>query len=132
MIRIYLTESAELEKYISNLEAAEIFGGLLTMGYIMPVVSVNEEVAMDNLRKYCRKKIAENLKKCEFFAELSKKEEEEKSASHNVSYITKATTGMGYVLADEAESVLQELQRLNICETLQKALKTGKHVVIEI
>lgn len=132
MVKIYLTENTKLAMHVRDLIAVDAFSGLLTMGYIMPAINEKESDAIHCIQKYCRKKIAEQLNKCELFGQLSKKEEDEECDSHRISYITKVTTGMGCVLANEAESVLKELQRLNICITLQKALRTGKHAVIEI
>ncbi len=130
MTKIYLTDDKRQAVIVRNLLTIDIFNGLLTMGYIMPAVSEKETDAVQCIKKYCKKNLAERLKTCEFFAVLPSKEDDEETDSHNVSMITKATLGMLCVFADQAEMVLAELQRLGICKTIQEALKTGKHVLL--
>lgn len=128
MTKIYLTDDKRQAVIVRDLMSIDVDIGLPTVGYL-PSVNDKEKEAIHCIKKYCKKNLAEQLKKCEFFANVSEKEEDEETASHNVSYITKATLGMLCVFADQAETVLAELQRLGICKTIQEALKTGKHVL---
>lgn len=136
MAKLYLTEDKRLAISIRDLLAIDINCGLLNMSYHLPTINFEEENAVALIQKYCKKNISELLKKCDFYATLTKTEESEESEAHKDSIILKSTIGNCCVLIKEAEMVLVELQRLDKCQMIQKALqeaiKTGRHLLIMI
>ncbi len=93
MTKIYLTDCERQVIILRDLMSIDINCGLLSMGYIMPAVSDKEKEAVQCIKKYCKKNIAEQLKNCELFAELTKKEYDEEIKSYNISITMKATLG---------------------------------------
>ncbi len=132
MAKLYLSNDKQQTLLLKRLIAIDAFCGTMEMGYRMPVTNSKEKQAVKVVIDYCKKNIADALKKCEFFAKVSMNELEEESDTHDVSMTTKATLGTCCVLAEEAEMVLAELQKLDKCKTIQEALKTGKNVILVI
>lgn len=136
MAKIYLTKDKRLAISIRDLLAIDINCGLLNMSYHLPSISFEEKKAVALIQTYCKKNLVELLKKCDFYASLPKIEDMEESEVHKKSIIVKSTVGNCCVLLKEAEMVLTELQRLNKCQTIQKALleaiKTEKHLLLII
>ena len=134
MIKIYLSNEERTAIMVRNLIAIDTDCGLMDSGsgFFVPATSSKEKEAVEVVLKYCKKNIAEQLKKCEFFANLPKEEDKVVSTIFKESMVAKATLGSCCVFADQAEMVLAELQRLDKCKTIQEALKTGKNVILVI
>lgn len=132
MSKLYLSEDKQATLMLRRLIAIDSYCGTMQMGFRMPQTSSKEKEAVNIVIDYARKYIKEQLKKCTEFSFLSNKEIAEESDTHDVSMITKATLGTCCVLAEEAGFVLEELQRLGKCKTIQEALKTGKNVIMII
>ena len=132
MSKLYLSEDRQTTLLLRRLIAIDSYCGTMQMGFRMPQTSSDEKEAVTIVIDYARKHIKEHLKKCIDFSSLSSKEIAEESDTHDVSMITKATLGTCCVLAEEASIVLEELQRLGKCKTIQEALKTGKNVIMII
>lgn len=129
---IYLSEDRQVVLMLRRLIALEVYCETMQMGFRMPQTTSKEIEAVSIVIDYARKHIKEQLKKCIKFSSLSDKEVTEESDTHDVSMIMKATLGTCCVLAEEADIVLKELQRLGKCKTIQEALKTGKNVIMII
>ena len=133
MIKIYLTDNERQAIVVRNLQIIDKYCCSLALESAMEPLGVKERNAVQCIHEYCQNELKTQLKKCEFFAKLSDKEAEAEFASHKDSFITRAATGTYCVFAEkQAEEVLAEFQRLNICKTIQKALKTGKNILLVV
>lgn len=130
MTDIYLTENRRQAIVVRSLQLIDKYCRLLTSDSTQEPLEGKEMDAVQCILEYCHNEIQEQLKKCEFFAVLTDEETAAELASHSVSFITRAGTGTYCVFAKQAEEVLAEFQKLNICKTIQQALKTGKHVLL--
>lgn len=123
MIKIYFVENQEQAILLRKLNSIKARCGLMAHGYRMPETTCEEQKAALTVIEYCKKNIAIQLNSCKMMAKLSSTEDDETSKAQQLSPLVKVTLGSCCVLGDEAEKLLKELQELELCKTVQEALK---------
>ena len=132
MVKIYLVDDKNQVRLLRDLNSIKARCGFMASGFRMPETTKEEQKAVEIVIKYCRNNIAKQLKTCKLFGKLSSIEDDEASKAQSKSPLIKVTIGTCCVFADEAEPVLAELQRLDMCKTIQGALKTGKNIFLMV
>ena len=88
-------------------------------------------LAAQTVMDFCKDKIYQFLDECEIFSELTENEEDILESSLKKSEILKQYLGTSCVLSNsELKITLSELKQMKVCPTIQKALETGKNIVI--
>ncbi len=132
MRKIYLCNDITQAKLLRKLIKIRSACILLKNDYRLPNLTNELRLNADSIYNYCNKNIATQLKNCELFDISTEQDDNERTKAYEKSIPLSQYLGSCCVLAgDEAEIVINELKRIDMCAKIQKALATGRSVLID-
>ncbi len=131
MIKIYLCDDEKQAKLLRKLMRIQTSCMLVKNDYRLPNVEKDIRASADIVYKYCNKSISAELKKCKSFASMKEADVDKMNSLCDQSPVLQNALGSCCVIAgEEATIVLSELKKYDMLRDLQKALETGKNLIL--